>query len=116
MSCESQMFCLGYKGGKTCAFGYIKIKGTILLSLPLFLLDFDFLFHVYLFLLVVSEFVLKEGETLIGDNLDAESVFHLPLPLDGNQALVYIGSDVRMDVQGKFLNLQFVDQVVNLAL
>ena len=79
------------------------------------LLDFDFLFHVNLFFLSVSKLVLEEGETLIGDNLDAESVFHLPLTFHGNESLVDEGSDVRMDVQGKFLDLQFVDQVVNLA-
>ena len=92
-----------------------KVGVTLLQLHPLFLFDFDFLFHVYLFLLVIGEFVLKEGETLIGDNLDAESVFHLPLTFHGNESLVDEGSDVRMDVQGKFLDLQFVDQVVNLA-
>ena len=91
----------------------IKRKGAISVSLPFLLLDFDFLFHVYLFLLVIGKFVLQEGETLIGDNLDAESVLHLPLPFHGNDSLVHVGGYVRMDVQGKFLNLQFVDQVVN---
>ena len=80
-----------------------------------FLLDFDFLFHVYLFTLWVRKPVLKEGETLIGDNLDTESVFHLPLALHGNEALGDVSSNVRMNVQGKFLYLQLVDQIVYLA-
>lgn len=77
-----------------------------------FLHDFDFLLHVYLFSLCISKLVLQEGETLIGDNLDAESVLYLPLSLHRHEALVHVGGDVRMDVQGKFLYLQFVDQVV----
>ena len=40
-----------------------------------FLLDFDFLFHVYFFTLRVSKPVLKEGETLIGNNLDTNPYF-----------------------------------------
>ena len=63
------------------------------------------LFHVYLFSLSVRKLILKEGETLIGDNLDAESVFHLPLAFHRHEALVDVGGDVRMDVQGKFLHL-----------
>jgi hypothetical protein len=58
---------------------------------------------------------LEEGKTLVGDNLDTESVLHLPFPFQGNKALVYIGGDVRMDVQGKFLHLQFIDQIVDFA-
>ena len=93
-----------------------KKKGNDFSSLPFFLLDFDFLFHVNLFTLRISKLVLKEGETLIGDYLDAESVFHLSLALHGNEALGDVGSDVRMNVQGKFLYLQLVDQIVNLVL
>ena len=92
-----------------------ETKGMRLTHPLCFLLDFDFLFHVYLFPLGISEFILKEGETLIGDNLDAEAVLHLPFALHGYEALVYKGGYVRVDVQGKFLYLQFVDQVVNLA-
>ena len=57
-------------------------------------------------------FGLAADKTLIGDNLDAESVLYLPLALHRHEALVHVGGDVRMDVQGKFLYLQFVDQVV----
>ena len=71
-----------------------KKKGNDFSSLPFFLLDFDFLFHVNLFTLRISKLVLKEGETLIGDYLDAESVFHLSLALHGNEALGKL--DVRM--------------------
>ena len=78
-----------------------------------FLLDFDFLFHVYFFTLRVSKPVLKEGETLIGDDLDAESVLHLPLTFHGNEGLVDKSGNVRVDVQGKFLYLQLVDQIVD---
>ena len=66
--------------------------------------------------MLVGKPILQEGETLIGDNLDAKSVLHLPLPLQGEESLVDKGGDVRVDVQGKFLYLQFVDQIVNLAL
>ena len=80
-----------------------------------FLLDFDFLFHVNLFSLGVSKLVLQEGETLIGDNLDSESVLHLPLAFHGNEALVDKSGNVRVNVQGKFLYLQLVDQIVDLV-
>ena len=80
-----------------------------------FLFDFDFLFHVYFFAFRVSKSILKEGQTLIGDNLDSESVLHLPLPFHGNKALVHEGGDVRVDVKGKFLYLQLVYQVVYLV-
>ena len=49
--------------------------------------DFDVLFHINLFTLRVGKLVLKEGETLIGDYLDTESVFHLPFALQGYEAL-----------------------------
>ena len=65
--------------------------------------------------MLVGKPILQEGETLIGDNLDAKSVLHLPLPLQGEESLVDKGGDVRVDVQGKFLYLQFVDQIVYLT-
>ena len=93
-----------------------KRKVDTLKMHPLFfLLDFDFLFHVNLFSLGVSKLVLQEGETLIGDNLDSESVLHLPLAFHGNEALVDKSGNVRVNVQGKFLYLQLVDQIVDLV-
>ena len=64
----------------------------------------------------IGEPILQEGQTLVWDNLYSESVFHLPFALQGNQTLIHICCDVRMDVQRKSLYLQFVDQVVNLTL
>ena len=84
-------------GCKCTNFPLKKEVGTFF-NAPTLLLNFDFLFHVYFFALRVGKFILKEGETLIGDNLDTESVFHLPFSLHGNKALVDKGSDVRVDV------------------
>ena len=86
------------------------------MSLPFLLLDFDFLFHVYLLTVNIGEPILQEGQTLVWDNLYSESVFHLPFALQGNQTLIHICCDVRMDVQRKSLYLQFVDKVVNFTL
>ena len=69
------------------------------MSLPFLLLDFDFLFHVYLLTVNIGEPILQEGQTLVWDNLYSESVFHLPFALQGNQTLIHICCDVRMDVQ-----------------
>ena len=86
------------------------------MSLPFLLHDFDFLFNVYLLTVNIGEPILQEGQTLVWDNLYSESVFHLPFALQGNQTLIHICCDVRMDVQRKSLYLQFVDQVINLTL
>ena len=75
-----------------------------------FTFDFDFLFHVYLLTVNISEPILQEGQTLVWDNLYSESVFHLPFAFQGNQTLIHVCCDVRMDVQCKSLYLQFVDR------
>ena len=64
----------------------------------------------------IGKLILQECQTLIGDNLYSESVFHLPFALQGNQTLIHICCDVRMDVQCKSLNLQLIDQVINFTL
>ena len=64
----------------------------------------------------IGEPILQEGQTLVGDNLYSESVFHLPVTFQGNQNLIHVSCDVRMDVQRKFLHLQFVDEIINLNL
>ena len=50
------------------------------MSLPFLLLDFDFLFHVYLLTVNIGEPILQEGQTLVWDNLYSESVFRETSP------------------------------------
>lgn len=72
------------------------------LTYPLFLLvsfDFDFFLHVYFFAMLVVEDILQKCEFLVRNDLDAQSVFHLPLAFQRHNALVDIGSDVGMDVE-----------------
>lgn len=62
------------------------------------LLNFYFLFHIYLFALRVVEDILQKRKFLVGNDFNAKSVFHLPFPFQGHQPLVDVGSDVRVDV------------------
>lgn len=62
------------------------------------LLNFYFLFHIYLFALRVVEDILQKRKFLVGNNLDAESILHLPLAFQGEYSLVDIGGNVRVDV------------------
>ena len=65
---------------------------------PSFLFDFDFFLHVYLFPLQVVEYIFQEFLFLVWNNLDTESVLHLPLPFQGDESLIDVGCDVRVDV------------------
>ena len=50
------------------------------MSLPFLLLDFDFLFHVYLLTVNIGEPILQEGQTLVWDNLYSEVRIHIAIP------------------------------------
>lgn len=80
------------------------------------LFNFEFFFHIQLFALCIIEFILQKRETLVGDNFHSKSVFHLPLSLQRHQSLIDVCSYIRMNVQGKFLNLHLIDKIVNLTL
>lgn len=62
------------------------------------LLDFNFFLHVYLLTVGIVEDVLQKREFLVGNHFDTKSVLHLPLALQGYEALVDVGGDVRVDV------------------
>lgn len=88
----------------------------VALSFIFFLLGLDFLFHVDKLLLAVVEFILQESHFLRGNDVYTESVFHLPLPFQGHDALVDIGSYVWVHMKIEFLDTNLVDQIVNLTL
>lgn len=64
----------------------------------LILFDFDLFLHVDLFSVKIVEDVLQESKALIGNHFNAKSVFHLPFSFQGNDALIDIGGDIRVDV------------------
>ena len=65
---------------------------------PSFLFDFDFFLHVYLFPLQVVGYIFHECYVLVWNNLGPESVLHQLLPLQGDETLIDVGCDVRVDV------------------
>ena len=80
------------------------------------LLCLDFLLHVYKLLVAVVELVLQEGQLLRRYHPDAQSVFHLPLALHAEDALVNVGSDIGVYVQIELVDSDLVDQSVNFIL
>lgn len=79
--------------------GRIKKDGEVFQILRrLFLFNFEFFLHVNLFPVWVIEYIFQERKFLAWNNLDTKSVFHLPLPFQGNKSLINIGSDIRVDV------------------
>ena len=74
-------------------------KRRLILNGPPFLLfDLDFLLHIDFLSMCIVEHILQESEFLTWNDLDTESVFHLPLPSEGNESLIDEGGDIRMDV------------------
>ena len=69
-------------------------------SVPFVLLaHFVFFLHVNELSVGVVELVLQERHLLAWYDPDAQSVFQLPTALQGNDALIDIGSDIGMDVE-----------------
>ncbi len=76
----------------------IKKNGGIFVLPAVLSFDFDFFFHVNLLPRRIVEDILQKRKFLVWNNLDAESVLHLPLPFQRNDSLIDVGSNVRMDV------------------
>ena len=80
------------------------------------LFRFYLFLHVYELTVVVVELILQESEFLRGYHMDAKSIFHLPLALQAENALVDVGSHVRMYVQVEPADSDLIDEVVNFIL
>ena len=46
----------------------------------LFLFNLNFFFHINFFSMCIVEHIFQKCQFLVGNNLDTESVFHLPFP------------------------------------
>lgn len=62
------------------------------------LFNFEFFLHVHFLVVHVKEFILQERQVLVRNDFDAKSIFHLPFALHGHESLIYVGSDIRMNV------------------
>lgn len=82
--------------------------------IPSFLFVFHLLAHVDELLLVIIELVLQEAHLLRGNHMYTQSVVHLPLTLHTDEALIDVGSHIRVDVQVESFDANLIDQVVNL--
>ena len=87
--------------------GGIKKEGR---TSAFLLFHFVFLLHVNLFAVGLIEDILEVGKFLVGDDLHAPSVFHLPLAFEGNDALIDVSGYERMYVKSEFLNTQMIDE------
>ena len=84
------------------------------ISHPPILFVLHLLAHVDELLLVIIKLVLQEAHLLRGDHMYTQSVTHLPLTLHTDEALIDVGSHIRVDVQVESFDANLVDQVVNL--
>lgn len=62
------------------------------------LFNFEFFLHVHFLVVHVKEFILQERQVLVRNDFDTKSIFHLPFALHGHESLIYVGSDIRMNV------------------
>lgn len=62
------------------------------------LFNFEFFLHVHFLVVHIKEFILQERQVLVRNDFDAKSIFHLPFALHGHESLIYVGSDIRMNV------------------
>lgn len=62
------------------------------------LFNFELFLHVHFLVVHVKEFILQERQVLVRNDFDAKSIFHLPFALHGHESLIYVGSDIRMNV------------------
>ena len=69
-------------------------------------------FHVYLVALAVIEFVCKQRSALVGGDVYAEAILHLPPCFDRDKPLVDVCCYIGVYMQVKPANLQFLYQVV----
>lgn len=76
----------------------MKQKATRCNEPPSCLFDFEFFLHVDFLSVRVIEHILQECEFLTWNDLDTESVLHLPLSFQGDESLIDVSGHVRMDV------------------
>ena len=62
------------------------------------LLCLDFLFHVKELLFAIIKLILQKAHLLRGNHMHTQSVFHLPFPFQGENALIDVCGNIRVDM------------------